>query len=380
MVIFRNPPNKIRYNMALIDEITEKSKNIQADSYSISIGEIISMYKEEDLDIHPEFQRFYRWTDYQKTRLIESFLLNIPVPPIFVSQREDGVWDVVDGLQRLSTIFQFVGIYKDEANNTLPPLVLKGTKMLPSLEGKKYKDDNDEANSFTDAERRYLKRAKISLNILLKNSDASSKYELFQRLNTGGSTLTDQEVRNCLMVMTNRDKFNIVQNLSNDEHFKDTLRINGKMYSERYDMELVTRFICLRQDSVENVRNASDFGEYLNERILSLFENNQIDWVEEERIFRSTFEQLDIALSDNVFCKYYRDIDRFKGGLSIGAFEIIAIGLGRLGGVMPANFDLLQRVKDLWGKVDDNVVSWRGNSAAGRLSRTLPLADTFYEN
>ena len=182
------------------------------------------------------------------------------------------------------------------------------------------------------------------------------------------------------MVMTNRDKFNIVQNLSNDEHFKGTLRINGKMYSERYDMELVTRFICLRQDSIENVRNASDFGEYLNERILYLFENDQMDWVEEERIFRRTFEQLDNALSDDVFCKYYRDIDRFKGGLSIGAFEIIAIGLGRHGGDMPANFDLLQHVKDLWGKVDDNVVSWRGNSAAGRLSRTLPLADTFYEN
>ena len=80
--------------MALIDEISGKSNNIQADSYSISLGEIISMYKEGDLDIHPEFQRFYRWTEYQKTRLIESFLLNIPVPPIFVSQREDGVWDV----------------------------------------------------------------------------------------------------------------------------------------------------------------------------------------------------------------------------------------------------------------------------------------------
>lgn len=366
--------------MALIDEIKERSKNIQADSYSISIGEIISMYNDEDLDIHPEFQRFYRWTDYQKTRLIESFLLNIPVPPIFVSQRDDGVWDVVDGLQRLSTIFQFVGKYKDENGVTAAPLVLKGTKMLPSLEGKKYQDDNDEANSFTDAERRYLKRAKISLNILLKNSDASSKYELFQRLNTGGTTLTDQEVRNCLMVMTDRDKFNIIQNLSNDEHFKGTLRINGKMYSERYDMELVTRFICLRQECVDNIRNASDFGEYLNERILSLFENENINWAEEERIFRRTFEQLDNAMSDNVFCKYYSDLDRFKGGLSVGAFEIIAIGLGRHGGNMPVGFDLQQNVKELWQKVDANEVSWRGNSAAGRLIRTLPLADTFYEN
>ena len=366
--------------MALIDEINEKSKNIQADSYSISLGEIISMYNDGDLDIHPEFQRFYRWTDYQKTRLIESLLLNIPVPPIFVSQREDGVWDVVDGLQRLSTIFQFVGIYKDEKGDKIKPLVLKGTKMLPSLEGKKYQDTEDEINSFSDAERRYLKRAKINLNILLKNSDESSKYELFQRLNTGGSTLSDQEVRNCLMVMTDRNKFNVIQRLSENEHFRATLRVNEKMMRERYDMELVTRFICLRTEIVENIRNTNDFGEYLNERILALFEDPQKDWTEEERIFCKTFETLDAAMSDDVFCKYYVELDRFKGGLSVGAFEIIAIGLGRNGGNMAEGFDLQQHVKELWRKVDDNVISWRGNSASGRLNRTLPLADKFYEN
>ena len=96
----------------LHEEIEQKSKEIITDNYSMSVGEIISMYREGDLDIHPEFQRFFRWTDSQKSRLIESFLLNFPVPPIFVYQRTDGVWDIVDGLQRVSTILQFVGIYK----------------------------------------------------------------------------------------------------------------------------------------------------------------------------------------------------------------------------------------------------------------------------
>jgi len=366
--------------MALIDEINEKSKNIQADSYSVSLGEIISMYKENDLDIHPEFQRFFRWSVFQKTRLIESLLLNIPIPPIFVSQREDGVWDVVDGLQRLSTIFEFVGIYEDEAGNRLPPLVLQGTKMLPSLEGKKYRDDSDVEHSFSDAEQRYLKRAKISLNILLKNSDASSKYELFQRLNTGGSTLSDQEVRNCLMVMTNKDKFDIIQDLAKDQHFQSTLRINERMRQERYDMELVTRFICLRQESIENLRNIQDFGEYLNERILAIFNDNQINWEEEESVFHRTFELLDSTMSDDVFCKFYQDIERFKGGLNIAAFEVIAIGLGRRNGQLPDRFDLEQHVKELWRKVDSGEISWRGNSASGRLLKTIPLAVSFYEN
>src|SRR5437867_2884886 len=100
--------------MALQEEIDVMRKEIRTDSYSMSIGEWISLYEKDEIDIHPEFQRFFRWTDLQKTRLIESILLGIPIPPVFVSQREDGVWDVVDGLQRLSSIYQFAGILTDE--------------------------------------------------------------------------------------------------------------------------------------------------------------------------------------------------------------------------------------------------------------------------
>lgn len=238
--------------MSLIDEINAKSKEVSTDKYSMSIGEIISMYSEGDLDIHPEFQRFYRWTISQKTRLIESFLLNIPVPSIFVSQREDGVWDVVDGLQRLSTIFQFVGIYRDADEQILPPLKLEGTDMLPSLEGKYYDKKDDEENSFPPEVRRYLKRTKIDFVIIKKESDETSKYEIFQRLNTGGTSLSDQEVRNCLMVMENSNKFNILQNLSTDTHFINTLRLSDKNFEERYDLELVTRFVCLRTENIAN--------------------------------------------------------------------------------------------------------------------------------
>jgi uncharacterized protein with ParB-like and HNH nuclease domain len=124
--------------MLLVDQINKKRKEIKTDGYPMSIGEWISMYEKDELDIHPEFQRFYRWSHAQKTSLIESILLGIPLPSIFVSQREDGVWDVVDGLQRLSTIFQFVGILKDEDGNFEDPLVLDKTKYLPALENIKW--------------------------------------------------------------------------------------------------------------------------------------------------------------------------------------------------------------------------------------------------
>lgn len=126
----------------LSDKIKELKKEIVSDSYSMSIGELISLYNDEELDIHPRFQRLFRWSSYQKTRFIESILLNIPIPPIFVSQNEEGVWDVIDGVQRLSTIFQFVGKLKDQYGNTVDKLVLEGTKALPELEGLYWEADS----------------------------------------------------------------------------------------------------------------------------------------------------------------------------------------------------------------------------------------------
>lgn len=121
----------------------------------------------------------------------------MPIYPIFVYQREDGVWDVIDGLQRLSTIYQFVGILKDENGNKIEPFVMRATKYLPLLEGKKWKDPEHPEGShsgLTPAQRLLIRKTKINVNIILQNeSDPSIKYDLFQRLNTGKSFTIDQQ-------------------------------------------------------------------------------------------------------------------------------------------------------------------------------------------
>jgi uncharacterized protein with ParB-like and HNH nuclease domain len=100
--------------MNLLQQVEEKRKEIFTDSYPMSIGELVNLYKDGDLEINPAFQRFFRWSETQKVRLIESILLGIPLPSIFVAQREDGVWDLVDGLQRISTILYFMNELKNE--------------------------------------------------------------------------------------------------------------------------------------------------------------------------------------------------------------------------------------------------------------------------
>jgi len=315
--------------MSLEQEIEEKKKEISTDGYPMSIGELISLYKERELDIHPEFQRFFRWSPLQKTKLIESILLGIPVPSIFVSQREDGVWDVVDGLQRLSTIFEFIGVLRDDQDELVEPSVLLETEYLPSLQGKYWDKEDDPENSFDQALRLTFKREKIDVKIVKKESDASIKYELFQRLNTLGSKLSDQEVRNCLLVMINKEFYEWLKSLSDNPHFLNTLVLTDKAIDEQYNMELALRFFIFKNFSSEEIKYSKELGDYLTEKMLDLCEDEHFDFDKESADFIKTFEILDSSMSEQSFKRYNEAKDRFEGKFLLSAFEIISIGLGR---------------------------------------------------
>src|SRR5687768_11498668 len=112
----------------LESQVREARRTIASDGYPMSIGELTNLYKDGELIIRPEFQRFFRWSQEQKSRLIESLLLGIPLPSIFVSQQQEGKWELVDGLQRVSTILELQGELKDQDGKLMAPLVLSGTK------------------------------------------------------------------------------------------------------------------------------------------------------------------------------------------------------------------------------------------------------------
>lgn len=114
--------------MPLEEEINIARKEIVSDGYDMSIGELINLYKDDEIQIDPEFQRLFRWNLTRKTRFIESILLGLPLPPIFVYQSKNGVWELIDGLQRVSTILQFVGLLKDQKNpsSVMAPIELEG--------------------------------------------------------------------------------------------------------------------------------------------------------------------------------------------------------------------------------------------------------------
>jgi hypothetical protein len=359
--------------MELQQEIDKTRAEIRTDGYPVSIGEWMSIYEKRELDIHPEFQRFFRWSLRQKSRLIESLLLGIPIPQIFVAQRPDGVWDVVDGLQRLSTIFEFTGILRDENDAPVPSLALEATTYLRGLKGRRWEDIDHPDESLTVAQRLLIKRAKIGVSIVLKESDELAKYELFQRLNTGGSMLSDQEVRNSILVMMNRDLYKWLRNLSKDANFGTCVALSDRALEEQYDMELVLRFIVFRTMAESLLISVGDIGEFLTDEAKARAQDKAFNYKSEEKAFHKAFALLAETLGDDAFRRYDAQKGRFLGGFSVSAFEAVAIGIG----YNPVKADtkraqLITGVKAMWSAPEFVENSGSGIRASSRVPKIIP--------
>ncbi len=359
--------------MALIDEINEKRREIRTDGYPMSIGEWISLYEGKELDIHPEFQRFYRWDETQKTSLIESILLGIPVPPIFVSQRADGIWDVVDGLQRLSTIFQLVGILKDEKEKLVSPLILNETKYLPSLKGIQWDNPKNLAKELTSEAKLIIKRSKISVSIVLKESDENAKFDLFQRLNTGGSQLSPQEVRNCLLVMQNHDMYTWIKKLSTYEPFQECISLSDRPLEEAYDVELVLRFIIFSRLEDKLLKGVGDVGVFLTDEMTKIAMQKKFPQRAVETSFNKTFALLNNTVGSNAFKRYNTQKKRHEGGFLLSQYEVVALGIAHNLSRLPTSSEISSRIQKIWQ--DRNYTNWAGAgiTATRRLPRLVPL-------
>ncbi|MBE9258073.1 DUF262 domain-containing protein [Dolichospermum sp. LEGE 00246] len=361
--------------MPLQEEIDKIRQEIQTDGYSMSIGEWMSLYQSNEIDINPDFQRFFRWSKHQKSAFIESILLGIPIPPIFVIQRNDGVWDVVDGVQRLSTIYEFTDLLKkNEQEENTEPVALQKTTYLPSLEGKKWDDPNDTINSLTQTQRLLIRRAIIPVSIVKKESDEMIKYELFQRLHTGGSIATLQEVRNRILLMLNRNLYELMRSLADYEPFKNCISLSDRFQEERYDMELVLRFILLFDKPEEDIRKlGDDVSVFLTEEMRKMALEQELDYSHIEMAFKRTFDILNQTTGDNSFKRYKSEQDRFLGGFLLSAFEVIALGIGYNYQNIPATNTISDSIKTIWSDSTYKKWSGAGVNAVRRLPYLIPL-------
>jgi len=173
---------KIRQDKFVLEEQIEKAqRNLQTHRLNLSYSELASMYECQELTIAPEYQRHFHWMDTQKTRFIESILLGFPMSAIFVVQNTEGLWELVDGMQRLATVFEFMGVLKNSGEQPMPPFRLSfasQTTQLSLLEGLAFAELSPRICSS-------IQQATCRVEIIKIGNNQNLKYEVFARLNPG---------------------------------------------------------------------------------------------------------------------------------------------------------------------------------------------------
>jgi len=353
-------------------QIGEARRSISSDGYPMSIGELTNLYRNGELEIRPEFQRLFRWSSLQKSRLIESILLGIPLPSIFVSQTERGTWELVDGLQRVSTILQLQGELTDERGAKFEPLTLEGTKYLPALEGRTWQNEDSEF-SLSEAQRLDIKRAKIDVKIIKRESSPEAKYDLFHRLNSYGSPLTPQELRSSLLVAVSAEFFGWMEALATYPNFVQCTALSERLLEERFDLELVTRFLVLHNWPQSQLTQTAlrDLPQVLDDAIVRMASDRATEGL--EWVFKTTFDTIANNGADAIFKRWDAAKKQFIGSFLSSAFEVFALGLGfHVGNQTGYRTDLIDASKEFWQRPYMQKGFATGRSTEARLIQLIP--------
>lgn len=286
----------------LIQEVDLQLKNVHTQSLDISFNELANMVVEGELDISPDYQRLFLWSEGARSRFIESVLLEMPVPPIYVVEEEDNKKLLIDGLQRLSSYLHFRGLL--DAPHLKPPvskgemLVLQDCDIIKALNGKTY-DDLGTALQIK------LKRSFVRVEVVRKGSNPKFKYHMFKRLNTGGEALTHQQLRNCTIRLLD-PKFNdfIIKLADENQDFKTCIStISEEQLYGAYDKELVLRFFALKNWREKFKHDVSDFLTEYMEAVSDPDDPEPFDYGKEQETFERTFKVLAGALGDKAFSR-----------------------------------------------------------------------------
>ena len=313
-------------------ELTDARNTLSADRLDMSFGELMNMYENKELIIDPEFQRYFRWNIYQRTRFIESVLCGIPVPSIFMAENTDGIWEIVDGLQRVSTILSFFGKLaggKVDEN---------GWRMCPGdiVESLDDKTVDDLPMKF----QLNIKRSSVRVEVIKWDSRYDMRYELFNRLNTGGSPLTEQEVRNCIFRGAGNDLSNEIRELAGNEMLDQLVKPSERQKSQLYLDELVLRFYALLWMSTPSKNLGEHLTEYMRSASTdsSLYSGNKqllertlttLHSLEGEKLFQGANHQFSPSKFDGIMIGIAKNIERYQDDIDMVKDKISILGSDR---------------------------------------------------
>jgi len=366
----------------LVEEIESAARSVRTDSYSMSIGELVSQYEDGDLIIDPEFQRLFRWEPGQKSKLIESLLLGIPLPSIFVFETGEGKWELIDGLQRLSTILEFMGKLTSPEGMLTSPSILEATRYLPSLHNAVW-EESDQVEGVLISDQRPLdktqqltiRRARLGVEILKRPSDDATKFDLFQRLNAGGTVANPQELRNSIALMVNAPYFRALRAAAENEAFKSVAGVTEDQEQKQRHIELAMRFLV---HTFVGYDGKLDVEEYIDEGAIALARNGDIS--RDTTTLIQTFDLLSQADGDKALRRY--DGARHLGKIGLVALETIAVGVGKnlaeIRALPDAAGFIRQKSRDFWQDPATANFTSPGVRGTTRIQRTVPYGAKWF--
>jgi len=273
-------------------EIDLKDKRVYSEKSDRTIFELSHQNKRGRLKLNPEFQRHYVWDDNTASRLIESVFLEVPIPIIYFAEENNGDYSVIDGQQRLKSLFNFL-------DNELE---LKGLQVYRELNGKKYQDlGPDLQNKFENYTIRVIE--------IRKESHPVVKFEIFERLNRGSFKLNDQELRNCIY----RGKYNnLLKELAEDKDFMFLLGLK-EPHKRMFDRELILRFFSFYHSTYLNY--SSPMKRFFN---MDMEKNQNINPNQEDelrKVFKKAVTMTKSVFGNNAFKRFMPGTERDPNGI-----------------------------------------------------------------
>lgn len=377
-----NTPSIKKLRIMIKNELDEAKRSVNTDTVQISIGEVSSMYSGSELDILPDFQRLFRWSIEKKSSFIESILIGIPIPPVFAFEKDDGTWELIDGLQRVSTILEFMGILRDpdDTEITKPPSVLMATKYLPSLEEMRWVPDNDDQSKphFEKSLQLFFRRARIDFQVLKCPSDPKTKFDLFQRLNRGGAYANEQEVRSCAMVLANSEITKRIKDLAKSEAATAVFRITPDQQQKQTDVGYIVRSI---------VHTAKDFGsrtdvqDFLDKGIIEVLtaDNSEdaldsVEW---------TLALLKRIRGEEALLPGEQAREGLANRFSLRALEAIVVGIARnrqrIEALSSTDSFIEEKLTSFWQQTEVDDMSASGLRGTTRIQKTVPFGTEWFK-
>lgn len=306
---------------ALIQTVDSAVTRVRTRALDVSFNELFDMYKSKELIIAPDFQRLFRWSTVKQSQFIESLILELPVPPIYVIEVEDGVYELIDGLQRISSYFHFRGIHPQDAEGAERFLTLEGCDVLPDVNGLTYEE-------LPQALQIKLKRHFIRMEVLRRETDPHLRYHMFKRLNTGGEILSPQEIRNCTIRLLDNTFNEFLKDLTkNDNYLKCMEQLTDEKRDQMYLEEYVLRFFALKNNGDAYAKEIGDFLTAYMEAISDPARKDvSFDYVAERAVFEKTFRVLAETLEAGAFSGF-NEKGTPMGYFSALHFEAFSVGL-----------------------------------------------------